>query len=287
MKECGRAVFKGLPAFVLLATTGCGGQGAGSLNQPLKSFRQEITSPVRELAVRPGKMFHLPVLVKNTGEESWVSRGTRPVMLSYRWVMRDGLQSSSEERTGLGDIVRPGAAVSREIRVIPPPHDGEFTLTISMVQEGMAWFNTMGGTALEIPARAVSQPILPVDSPLTAFSQEITSPLVRLALKALDTVDVPVSIRNASSMPWSSAGRHPITVSSKWFEGQTMLPGEGPRTFLPGTLNPGEMTNLSVKVAAPASGQNLTLKVTLVQEGVAWFLSAGGSPLTLPVELLQ
>ena len=41
--------------------------------------------------------------------------------------------------------------------------------------------------------------------------------------------------------------------------------------------------SLRVRVRAPAlAGKNLTLKITLVQEGVAWFMSKGAKTLDIP-----
>lgn len=155
-----------------------------------------------------------------------------------------------------------------------------------MVQEGVAWFSNNGGS-VDIPVKVFSDPVQPVAAPLKTFSQAISSPLQRLSVKPGDTVLVPVNITNTSSTPWSSGGKYPVTVSYRWFEGQTMLQEEGARTFLPGTVYPGQTVSLSLKTMTPANGMNLTLKVTLVQEGVAWFMSAGGVPLELPAELLQ
>ena len=42
---------------------------------------------------------------------------------------------------------------------------------------------------------------------------------------------------------------------------------------------------LTVKGTAPEKGRKLLLKITLVQEGVAWFMINGAAPLEIPVEL--
>ena len=67
-----------------------------------------------------------------------------------------------------------------------------------------------------------------------------------------------------------SLRRYPITVSYKWFDGGKILPVEGERTFYPAHQAKNEYANVNIKVVAPASGKDLVLKITLVQEGVQW-----------------
>jgi len=76
-----------------------------------------------------------------------------------------------------------------------------------------------------------------------------------------------------------------VVVSYKWFDHGVMLPIEGDRTLLPGKVPAGGSVNVTVKGTAPQTGQQLVLKITLVQEGVAWFLTKGAPPLEIPVEL--
>jgi len=123
-------------------------------------------------------------------------------------------------------------------------------------------------------------------APLRTFSQQITSSVKSLRLKLSESTEVPIMIRNTGSEPLASAGKYPITVSYKWFQGEKMLPIEGERTVLPAVLKPNESANLNLKVTAPSSGKSLTLRVSLVQEGVQWFLSAGAPTLDIPVTLV-
>jgi hypothetical protein len=125
-----------------------------------------------------------------------------------------------------------------------------------------------------------------MNAPLRTFSQQITSSVKSLQLKPSESTAVPITIRNTGPEPLASAGKYPIAVSYKWFEGEKMLPIEGERTVLPTVLRPDESTNLKLKIVAPSSGKSLTLKVTLVQEGVQWFLMAGAPGLDLPVTLV-
>ena len=50
-------------------------------------------------------------------------------------------------------------------------------------------------------------------------------------------------------------------------------------------LKPGESVDVNVNVVAPGTTGDLVLKISLVQEGVVWFMNAGAKPLELPVTI--
>lgn len=122
-----------------------------------------------------------------------------------------------------------------------------------------------------------------MNTPLHSFSEDIQSPLKSLNMKPSEQVFVPITIRNSGQEPWSSAGEHPINVSYKWFDHGTMLPIEGERTPLPAVVKPDGSVPVRVRVVAPDSSGALILKISLVQEGVQWFMFAGAKPLEVPV----
>ncbi len=124
---------------------------------------------------------------------------------------------------------------------------------------------------------------LALDSPLPSFSEDIRSSVKSLTLDHAETTIIPITVRNTGPALLSTIGRLPVAVSYKWFDHGTMLPIEGERTRLPGALKPGDSLHMQVKVVAPGTTGDLVLKVSLVQEGVAWFMLAGARPLELPV----
>jgi len=127
-----------------------------------------------------------------------------------------------------------------------------------------------------------------VDAPLAQFSEQITSPVTNLRAKPGETIMVPVRIRNPTSERWASAGKYPVNLSYKWFDSSRMLNVEGVRTVFRGQVKPGEEVPLTAQVVIPVvskEGMNLTLKLSLVQEGVAWFFIRGATTLDIPVKL--
>ncbi len=124
-----------------------------------------------------------------------------------------------------------------------------------------------------------------MDAPLPGFHQQITSSLSSLTAAPGAAFTVPVTVKNTGDQRLVSAGKYPITLSYKWFESGTLLPIEGERTVLPHPLNPGDQVTFDAKVVAPKEGKRLTVKFTLVQEGVAWFIFQGAPGLELNVAL--
>jgi hypothetical protein len=124
-----------------------------------------------------------------------------------------------------------------------------------------------------------------VNAPLPSYSEDIRSSVKLLTLRRAERTLVPLTLRNTGPAHWSTAGRDPITISYKWFDRGRMLPIEGERTLLPGMLKPGESVDVNVNVVAPGTTGDLVLKISLVQEGVVWFMNAGAKPLELPVTI--
>ena len=165
-------------------------------------------------------------------------------------------------------------------RVVP-------ALCISLVVLACAAFVGCKSPTTEQQSSSPQAPADPnaTNEALTSFSQQITSSVHNLSVSPGETLTIPVTVKNTGNHLVSTAGKFPVTFSYKWFDGGTMLGIEGERTFLPRPLNPGDEVSFAAKVVAPAGGQHLTLKLTLVQEGVAWFMTSGGTPLEIPVKM--
>jgi hypothetical protein len=198
----------------------CGRPTPVSLDRPLAAFDQDITSPLKRLRLRARQAIQLPVVVRNPGPAIWVSRGIAPVMLSYKWLANGTLLPAEGERTALPGVLRPGEATPMNLRVVAPERTGSVVLAVSLVQEGVAWFLSNGGSALRIPVELAGHESALSNKQQSPYADEITSRVGRLSLKPAQVIHLPVTIRNMSEEAWSSAGREPVTVSYKWFANQ-------------------------------------------------------------------
>jgi hypothetical protein len=125
---------------------------AESAPHPLARFGQILEPLFRPEAIRLGHPVKIPVRITNPTVETWSAAGdgtgVLSVRLSYRWidlggraVVADGL------RTKLPRDLRPGESVAVEAEVAPPEIPGRYALRLSMVQEGVAWFDEFGGAS--------------------------------------------------------------------------------------------------------------------------------------------
>lgn len=122
-----------------------------------------------------------------------------------------------------------------------------------------------------------------MQQPLTSFRQVLTSSITRLTLHRNEETKLPVIIHNPATETWTSTGKYPVTISYKWFKAGKMLPLEGERTVLPNAVSPNQSVQASVRVVAPDQAGAFALRVTLVQEAVAWFMLKSNTFLELPV----
>lgn len=119
----------------------------------LTSFGQQIScsSPPEEMSA--GETVSMSIVVENTGIEAWYGNLQQaPVNLGYRWFGSDsGLLPIEGDRAALGQsCVSPGERITLALRVVAPPKKGSYKLSISMVQEGVAWFYSKGAEPLDL-----------------------------------------------------------------------------------------------------------------------------------------
>jgi hypothetical protein len=115
------------------------------------------------------------------------------------------------------------------------------------------------------------------NKPLSHYAQELHSPVKSLSLQPGEIVRVPVTIRNAGRESWGIGGTYPILLSYRWWSGGKMSPLEGRRTARTRILLPGESDQIAAEVEAPSDRGEYTLRLSLVQERVAWFFAYGGA----------
>jgi hypothetical protein len=129
--------------------------------------------------------------------------------------------------------------------------------------------------------------------PLTTLEQslEVRPPLPRFAVAGVARLRV--AVKNPTGERWSALGRgslnqeRSVRLSYHWLSpGGAVVVREGLRTDLPRDLLGGEQVELEATVKAPEDPGSFTLRLTMVQEGVAWFDDApGGTPLDLVVDV--
>jgi hypothetical protein len=91
----------------------------------------------------------ISVFISNDGDRSLASIGSRPIHLASYWICADG-QRLDGARTVLRRPLPPGEWIETSLILCAPTDTGAHRLTVSLVQEGVAWFDEID------PAHGVS-----------------------------------------------------------------------------------------------------------------------------------
>jgi acetolactate synthase-1/2/3 large subunit len=87
-------------------------------------------------------------------------------------------------------------------------------------------------------------------------------------------VELPVRLTNRSRSFFTSTPPAPVFVSYKWFDpanGTYLTEARAFRSPLPRTIFPGETVEVNVRIVVPSVEGPATLRITPIQEGIAWF----------------
>ncbi len=123
------------------------------------------------------------------------------------------------------------------------------------------------------------------NEPVHDFREQIAGSIKPLRVAAGGTTSLPVTITDVSSERWVSRGKYPVALSYRWLKAGKDAGLEGLRTSLPIPLNPGQAEGVEARIVAPGDAGAFVLRLSLVQDGVAWFVFRGAKPLDIPVRV--
>jgi len=109
-----------------------------------------------------GKLVNIPVKLRNGTAQILSSLGLHPIRLSYHWFTADKERTIVHEgiRTSISVGIEPGKECLVDVQVQAPDLPGVFLLSLTIVQEGLSWFETQPGfNPLDKLIRIVQQKI--------------------------------------------------------------------------------------------------------------------------------
>lgn len=125
---------------------------------PLKTFAQAIAAPKKSLQMKVDAVIKLPVYLRNTSNFIWSSQAENPVVFSYHWLdVNEKVLVWDGERTDLPSPVPPQASISLNATIKAPDIPGKYTLRLTMVQEGVAWFDEEAAKTEDIVVTVVEK----------------------------------------------------------------------------------------------------------------------------------
>ena len=145
--------------FIVPFVFACASEESPSL--PPVGFKVEFGEHNIPAEMAVGQTQYADISVRNISERTWPNKpnheGLNAVNLSYHWIDRkgrtvvfDGLRTPLPRELSPGEMLRLHAAIQA------PNHQGRYTLEVTMVQEGVAWFPEMDGAKLVVPVNVVS-----------------------------------------------------------------------------------------------------------------------------------
>jgi uncharacterized protein (TIGR03032 family) len=94
------------------------------------------------------------------------------------------------------------------------------------------------------------------------------------ACSAGELLEIPLQVTNRSRSFFTSAPPAPVYVSYKWLDldtGAYLSEKRASRSKLPRTIFPAESLDMTALIVAPERVGKVALRITMIQEGVAWF----------------
>jgi hypothetical protein len=89
------------------------------------------------------------ITIENTGSGKWDKNGKYPVYVSYHWLKDGKVVLWDGIRNKLPCDVTPDTTIEMNININAPHEEGNYTLIIDLVKEGITWFETQGAVPLK------------------------------------------------------------------------------------------------------------------------------------------
>lgn len=123
-------------------------QGQAFNTPPLEKCEGHVDSSTGPETMSPGQESCIEMSITNTSPHPWHGYGSHPVLLSYHWLHADGTTFQHDGlRTPLQcEAVAAGQTVKEAVNVTAPVTKGHYQLMLTLVQEGICWFEHQGFT---------------------------------------------------------------------------------------------------------------------------------------------
>lgn len=94
----------------------------------------------------PGQEVEIAVIVTNKSNDEWYGYGSHPVLFSYHWLNADGsIYLNDGLRTPMTcEALQPSKQADGVVNVLAPGIKGQYQLVLTLVQEGVCWFEDKG-----------------------------------------------------------------------------------------------------------------------------------------------
>jgi hypothetical protein len=135
-----------LDQLAMFASVGVTPRRLWAIGEPLptSSLRASFEAEI-PVAAAVDDVIIVPCRVTNAGNAIFVSAPPNPIQFCYRWFDESGTPVGAGEwiHTPLPRALPPGDTVDGAVRVGAPHAPGTYTLAVTLLQEGVAWFDDL------------------------------------------------------------------------------------------------------------------------------------------------
>lgn len=127
------------------------GNQDGNAREPL-NYAGTAALDQRLESLRAGMPEKLQITITNHSSSVWQNTESTPINASYHWLDQDGAVVQFDGvRTPLPEPIPPGRTIALSLNVTPPSKAGRYQLLLSLVHEGICWFEERGFEATSYP----------------------------------------------------------------------------------------------------------------------------------------
>lgn len=280
----------------------------------IKEIRDGNNQPlIYPISITPGANILLKTKLENTGTSKWL--GYESAIEKGEVRVRARIYSSDNEQVSDNRLYITGTTKQKEVTnaigsINFPKERGSYKLVFDLIAEGVSEFPKKNKILFpELKVKVDNERYLSTDLHLNnsgsfpypqnrdsadstttintrkkRFAQEIHLLEQLKSGNVGEATKVLVSVKNTSNFVWDNKGSNPVNFSYHWLDSKgKIVVYDGERTGLSGSLTSQESAQLNAVIKFPNSPGNYTLTLTMVQEGVAWFIDVGAQALTIPV----
>ncbi|MDE3113212.1 MAG: S8 family serine peptidase [Chloroflexota bacterium] len=227
-----------------------------------------------------GAAYTAKVTVTNTSTFTWKAVDPGSTRLGWSFTGPLGQPTGIGGSVPLPGDVLPGASATVAFPVVAPTTAAPYLFRLDLSRAGVA-FSSKGVTPGSLAVVAGSG----IGATYAPTAQ--TSTAAGTASFSLGTPSsVSVVVTNTGTTTWAAGGATPVHLSYHWLQGGAVVVWDGQRAGLPSDVPAGASVTVSLGVQPPPKAGTYTLRIDLVQEGVAWFSGLGVPPQDLAASVL-
>ncbi|MGV0027879.1 hypothetical protein [Phormidesmis priestleyi] len=248
------------------------------LNAAIEQVETLQGEPITAIQAPAGMLLSLKATLHNLGEAHWLGyeAGINQSLVRVRMRIYDATHRLLKEGRLYSSKSSDRQTTIALGQIVLPRDFGTYRLVLDLIAEGLK----------EIPTeRALKEIPIRIGSQTAQFSQNFLQVRFSNQIKAGASAALLAWVENTSNFAWLCRNAsNPVTLAYRWLNSAGEIVETG-RIFSDADAVPTGGILVRQILKAPQRSGNYTLRLTMVQEGVAWFDERGTAPKDLVVQV--